>query len=178
MVENSLLLLPHNLARLSRYNLGLAAKTRDFARHAHLRIFIFRLRRSQLCTIAAQIRIVKTSFGYGSSRSNKSGLPFAGGCTVGADRFNNAIQKTYHRTPTQIRRIARRKVTLPENEYLFRLRFRPPHNWKEMLAFLGPRATRGVEEVTSDTYRRTISLNGCEGYFEISLDQNQIGSCG
>lgn len=90
-------------------------------------------------------------------------------------RFNDAIRKTYHRTPTQIRHISRRKVTLPENEYLFRLRFRPPYDWKGMLAFLGPRATRGVEEVTSDTYRRTISLNGSDGYFEISFDENQLG---
>jgi AraC family transcriptional regulator of adaptative response / DNA-3-methyladenine glycosylase II len=90
-------------------------------------------------------------------------------------RFNDAIHKTYHRTPTQIRRIARRKITLPENEYLFRLRFRPPYNWKGILEFLGPRATHGVEEVTSGTYRRTISLNGGDGYFEISLDQNQLG---
>lgn len=90
-------------------------------------------------------------------------------------RFNDAIRKTYHRTPTQIRRISRRKSTLPENEYLFRLRFRPPYNWKGMLAFLAPRATRGVEEVTSDIYRRTISLNGSDGYFEISLDENQLG---
>lgn len=90
-------------------------------------------------------------------------------------RFNDAIRKTYHRTPTQIRHISRRKVTLPENEYLFRLRFRPPYDWKGMLAFFAPRATRGVEEVTSDTYRRTISLNGSDGYFEISFDENQLG---
>ena len=41
-------------------------------------------------------------------------------------RFNAAIQKTYHRTPTQIRRLAPRSRALPENEYLFRLHFRPP----------------------------------------------------
>jgi len=90
-------------------------------------------------------------------------------------RFNDAIQKTYHRTPTQIRRIARRKIILPENEYLFRLRFRPPLDWEGMLAFLAPRATRGVEEVTTDAYRRTISLNGSDGYFEASLDENRLG---
>jgi AraC family transcriptional regulator of adaptative response / DNA-3-methyladenine glycosylase II len=90
-------------------------------------------------------------------------------------RFNDAILKTYHRTPTQIRRIARRKITLPENEYVFRLGFRPPYNWEGMLAFLRPRATRGVEEVTTDTYRRTISLNGSDGYFEASLDENRLG---
>src|SRR5580658_877853 len=56
-------------------------------------------------------------------------------------RFNAAIQKIYKRTPTRIRRIMRQKTTLPENEYLFRLRFRPPYDWKGVLAFLAARAT-------------------------------------
>src|SRR5207245_519061 len=85
-------------------------------------------------------------------------------------RFNATIWKTYHRTPTQIRRLARLKDRQPENQYLFRLRFRPPYNWKGMLAFLAPRATPGVEAIEGGTYRRSISLNGCEGYFEVSLD--------
>src|SRR5215475_11679808 len=43
--------------------------------------------------------------------------------------FNAAIHKTYKRPPTQIRRLARRTKTQSENEYTFRLRFRPPYNW-------------------------------------------------
>src|SRR5205807_3818507 len=56
-------------------------------------------------------------------------------------RFNAGIRKVYHRTPTQIRRLARQTTIFPENQYLFRLRFRPPYNWNGMLAFLAPRAT-------------------------------------
>jgi len=87
-------------------------------------------------------------------------------------RFNDTIWKTYHRTPTQIRRLARLKDLQPENEYLFRLRFRPPYNWKGMLAFLAPRATPGVEIVDGARYCRSISCNGDHGYFEISLDDS------
>jgi AraC family transcriptional regulator of adaptative response / DNA-3-methyladenine glycosylase II len=87
-------------------------------------------------------------------------------------RFNVGIRKVYHRTPTQIRRLARQRMVQPENHYLFRLRFRPPYDWKGMLAFLSPRATPGVEAVVNGTYRRTISLNGNDGYFEVSLDEN------
>jgi AraC family transcriptional regulator of adaptative response / DNA-3-methyladenine glycosylase II len=87
-------------------------------------------------------------------------------------RFNVGIRKVYHRTPTQIRRLARQRMVQPENHYLFRLRFRPPYDWKGMLAFLSPRATPGVEAVVDGTYRRTISLNGNDGYFEVSLDEN------
>ena len=88
-------------------------------------------------------------------------------------RFNAAIRQTYHRTPTQIRRLAHQKTIFPENQYLFRLRFRPPYQWESILAFLAPRATPGVEEVSLGRYRRTISLNGNDGYFEVSLDQRR-----
>ena len=85
-------------------------------------------------------------------------------------RFNAGIRKVYHRTPTQIRHLARQKDMQPGNQYLFRLHFRPPYHWHGMLAFLAPRATPGVEVVEDGTYRRTISLNGRDGYFEVSLD--------
>ncbi|MGA8223839.1 MAG: AlkA N-terminal domain-containing protein [Candidatus Acidiferrales bacterium] len=86
-------------------------------------------------------------------------------------RFNADILNTFHRTPTQIRRIARQTTMLPENQYLFSLRFRPPYDWKSMLGYLAARATPGVEAVEIDCYRRSISLNGSDGYFEVSLDE-------
>jgi AraC family transcriptional regulator of adaptative response / DNA-3-methyladenine glycosylase II len=85
-------------------------------------------------------------------------------------RFNAAIRKTYNRTPTQIRRLARQTTIRSENQYVFQLRFRPPYHWKGMLAFLAARAMPGVEVVDLNSYRRSISLNGCGGYFEVSLD--------
>jgi AraC family transcriptional regulator, regulatory protein of adaptative response / DNA-3-methyladenine glycosylase II len=86
-------------------------------------------------------------------------------------RFNAGIRKFYHRTPTQIRRLARQTAIQPDNQYLFRLRFRPPYDWNGMLAFLAPRATPGVEVVELGVYRRSISLTGSHGYFEVSLDE-------
>ena len=86
-------------------------------------------------------------------------------------RFNADVRKTYHRTPTQIRRLMRKKTALPENQYLFRLRFRPPYDWDGILAFLASRATPGVEMVQSGAYRRSISLSGGHGHFEVSLDE-------
>jgi AraC family transcriptional regulator, regulatory protein of adaptative response / DNA-3-methyladenine glycosylase II len=86
-------------------------------------------------------------------------------------RFNAGIRTVYHRTPTQIRRLARQKNMQPGNQYVFRLHFRPPYHWQGMLAFLSPRATPGVEVVENGTYRRTISLHGRHGYFEVSLDE-------
>jgi AraC family transcriptional regulator, regulatory protein of adaptative response / DNA-3-methyladenine glycosylase II len=86
-------------------------------------------------------------------------------------RFNAGIRCVYHRTPTEIRRLARQRLPQTENQYLFRLRFRPPYDWKGMLAFLMPRATPGVEAVVNGIYRRTISLDGSAGCFAISLDE-------
>jgi AraC family transcriptional regulator of adaptative response / DNA-3-methyladenine glycosylase II len=85
-------------------------------------------------------------------------------------RFNAAIRKTYNRTPTQIRRLTQLRTIQPENQYLFHLRFRPPYHWKGMLAFLAARATPGVEAADLTSYRRSIGLNGCHGYFEVSLN--------
>lgn len=85
-------------------------------------------------------------------------------------RFNAAVHKLYHRTPTQIRHISRQSGIAPENEYCFRLRFRPPYDWNGMLRFLAPRATPGVEAVDRNTYRRSISLLGNHGWLQVSLD--------
>lgn len=86
-------------------------------------------------------------------------------------RFNAAIQKTYRRTPSQVRRLSHQASVLPENEYFFRLRYRPPYDWNGMLEFLEPRVIPGVEEVENGTYRRSISFCGCEGHFEVSHDE-------
>jgi AraC family transcriptional regulator of adaptative response / DNA-3-methyladenine glycosylase II len=84
-------------------------------------------------------------------------------------RFNADIRKVYHRTPTQIRKLARQTKIQTDNHYVFRLHFRPPYHWKGILDFLAARATPGVEVVEGDKYRRTVSLHGRDGYFEVSL---------
>jgi len=88
-------------------------------------------------------------------------------------RFNAAIRKVYHRTPTQVRKLVRQTGTQARNQYLFSLGFRPPFDWRTMLAFLAARATPGVEAVEDGSYRRSISFNGRHGYFEISLDEER-----
>jgi AraC family transcriptional regulator of adaptative response / DNA-3-methyladenine glycosylase II len=87
-------------------------------------------------------------------------------------RFNAAIRKVYHRTPTQLRRLSRYADGKAENQYLFRLRFRPPYHWPGVLAFLAARATPGTEVVEGRAYRRSISLNGHHGYLQVSLDES------
>jgi AraC family transcriptional regulator of adaptative response / DNA-3-methyladenine glycosylase II len=85
-------------------------------------------------------------------------------------RFNAAFRDTYNRTPTQIRKLARRSGEPTANQYVFRLRYRQPFHWDGMLAFLSLRATPGVEVVEHGRYRRTISLDGERGWMEVSCD--------
>jgi len=87
--------------------------------------------------------------------------------------FNATIRKTYHRTPTQIRRLARSATVEPDNEYVFRLSFRRPFDWNRMLAFLSLRATPGVEVVEGSCYRRTIALNGLNGWVEAVFQKDE-----
>jgi AraC family transcriptional regulator of adaptative response / DNA-3-methyladenine glycosylase II len=86
-------------------------------------------------------------------------------------RFNAAIRKVYHRTPTQIRHLARQREVQPEDQYLFRLPYRPPYDWQSLLTFLAKKATPGVEVIIDRTYRRSILIQKSPGYFEVSLDR-------
>jgi AraC family transcriptional regulator, regulatory protein of adaptative response / DNA-3-methyladenine glycosylase II len=85
-------------------------------------------------------------------------------------RFNAAIRAACNRMPTQIRRLSRTPGETEENQYLFRLGFRPPYAWRAMLPFLAAQATPGVEAVASGCYRRSILLGGNDAWFELSLD--------
>jgi AraC family transcriptional regulator of adaptative response / DNA-3-methyladenine glycosylase II len=82
-------------------------------------------------------------------------------------RFNATFQTLYGRSPRELRRVGpRAKDLTTANEYCFRLAFRPPYDWETLTSFLIPRATPGVEDVTPDYYRRTISLDGNTGFLE------------
>src|ERR1043166_451745 len=87
-------------------------------------------------------------------------------------RFNAAFRQTYNRTPSQIRRLAPSVSPQAENEYSFRLNFRPPFHWEALLAFLARRAIPGVEFVDAGSYRRTISLNANSGSLSVSLAES------
>lgn len=83
-------------------------------------------------------------------------------------RFNATFQQLYGRTPGDLRRATARERSGHEaGVYTLRLGYRPPYNWTAMIGFLGPRAIPGVETITADEYRRTISLDGSEGFLSV-----------
>jgi AraC family transcriptional regulator of adaptative response / DNA-3-methyladenine glycosylase II len=83
-------------------------------------------------------------------------------------RFNSHMRRTYARTPTAIRRLARQRAETGSERYRVRLAYRPPYDWEAIIAFLSARATPGVEAVDAGRYRRTIALNGQVGMIEVS----------
>jgi AraC family transcriptional regulator, regulatory protein of adaptative response / DNA-3-methyladenine glycosylase II len=83
-------------------------------------------------------------------------------------RFNGEIRRTYSRTPTELRRLARKRQSTDPECYRFRLAYRPPYDWQGVLAFLAARATPGVEHVDQAGYRRTIDLDGMHGTIGVS----------
>lgn len=86
-------------------------------------------------------------------------------------RFNALFKERYRLTPISLRKAARPPAL---SEVLtFELSFRPPYDWKGMLAFLGARAVAGVEATNGSTYRRTVRLTHSgetqTGWFEVTL---------
>jgi AraC family transcriptional regulator of adaptative response / DNA-3-methyladenine glycosylase II len=90
-------------------------------------------------------------------------------------RFNAAIHGVYRRTPTEIRKLARQANAQPENEYLFRVRYRPPFQWNHLLTFLSARAIPGVESVDAGRYRRTITLGKHAGILSVGHNERNLG---
>ncbi|KRP43241.1 DNA-3-methyladenine glycosylase II [Pseudomonas libanensis] len=49
-----------------------------------------------------------------------------------------------------------------------RLAYQPPYDWAAMLAFLSARAINGLEIVEAGVYRRSISVNGQQGWLSVA----------
>jgi AraC family transcriptional regulator of adaptative response / DNA-3-methyladenine glycosylase II len=82
-------------------------------------------------------------------------------------RFNGEIRRTYSRTPTDLRRLARRHAAEP-GRYRFRLAYRPPYDWNQVIGFLAARATPGVESVEANRYQRTIAIGNQTGSMAVA----------
>jgi len=83
-------------------------------------------------------------------------------------RFNGQVRRTYRRTPSELRRLARQAPPVEHGCYRFRLSYRPPYDWSAVLAFLRARATPGVEVVDDLSYRRTIVVDRQPGVIAVS----------
>lgn len=82
-------------------------------------------------------------------------------------RFNGEMRRAFSRTPTELRKRPRAR-SIEDGCYRFRLAYRPPYDWAQVIGFLAARATPGVEIVESDRYQRTITIGGRHGTIAIA----------
>lgn len=75
-------------------------------------------------------------------------------------QFNETIRDVYARTPTELRRRARvGRAPARSGTVVLRLGARKPLDGAGLIAFLGARAIKGVEELEGETYRRVLTLS-------------------
>lgn len=83
-------------------------------------------------------------------------------------RFNDAIYKTYRRSPSDLRRQTTQQLdSISTPKISLKLPFSLPYDWTALIRFLIPRATPGLESPRMEGYRRAISLDGHHGVVEI-----------
>jgi AraC family transcriptional regulator of adaptative response / DNA-3-methyladenine glycosylase II len=89
-------------------------------------------------------------------------------------RFNHLFRTRYRLNPARFRSAGGK--ALPGDDRLrLRLAYRPPLAWGELLAFLGARATAGVEAVSGDVYARTVAIGRHRGWVVVRLDSKPGG---
>jgi len=83
-------------------------------------------------------------------------------------QFNRACLEIFRATPRELR--ARRRVRdrlAADGGIALRMPFQPPFDWPAMLGYTKP-GYRGVEQVSADSYRRTVRIDGDPGVLELS----------
>jgi len=78
-------------------------------------------------------------------------------------RFNEVFRDLFHRPPRSLRREEVPGSTPAAAGITLRLRYRPPYDWDSMLAYLEARSIRGIEIVESESYQRTVEIDGSVG---------------
>lgn len=85
-------------------------------------------------------------------------------------RYNETFQQLFRRPPSTLRRkgvSALAEGSVGEIGVTVRLSYRPPYDWRAMLAFLAARAIEGVERIDGDVYCRIMMLDRQAGMVEV-----------
>jgi len=85
-------------------------------------------------------------------------------------RFNDAFTRRYRMPPTRLRRKATDGATAigGSETSILQVSYRPPYDWKGVLAFLAARELKGIEHVTEDSYARTVQLGTAKGWIRVT----------
>lgn len=90
-------------------------------------------------------------------------------------RFNDAFNSRYGLAPSRLRKKATTAngVEARGDTSTLQLAYRPPYDWKGVLAFLAGRELKGVEWVTDDCYARTVQLGAAKGWIRVAQARQQ-----
>jgi AraC family transcriptional regulator of adaptative response / DNA-3-methyladenine glycosylase II len=85
-------------------------------------------------------------------------------------RFNDAFTTRYGMPPTRLRKHTTESagIVAGGQTSTLQLSYRPPYDWKGILGFLAARALEGVEQVTGDSYSRTVQLGRATGWIRVT----------
>jgi len=89
-------------------------------------------------------------------------------------QLNRACLEVFRAPPGDLR--ARRRVSdrlVADGGLTLRLAHRAPLDWEVMLGYFRARAIAGVEHVSADTYRRTVSIDGDPAMIELSRGSSE-----
>jgi len=85
-------------------------------------------------------------------------------------RFNALFHSRYHLNPAALRRRKAAPTRGETDTIRLTLAYRPPLDWTALLAFLGARATPGVERVDDSGYARTVRVGSHTGLVRVTRD--------
>ena len=90
-------------------------------------------------------------------------------------RFNDAFNRRYRMPPTRLRKKATEDAAaIAESQTsTLQLSYRPPYDWKGILAFLAARALTGIEHVTDRSYARTVQLGEATGWIRVTQSRKK-----
>ena len=94
-------------------------------------------------------------------------------------RFNDAFNGRYGMPPTRLRKNAAggtaedAAAIVDSQTSTLQLSYRPPYDWKGILAFLAARALKGIEHVTDSSYARTVQLGKAKGWIRVTQSKKK-----
>ncbi len=87
-------------------------------------------------------------------------------------RFNDAVKKQFHASPTQIRSNTRpRSVSNPTIQLA--LPYRPPLHWDHLLDYYRRHQIESTEKISESSYSRVFKISDQVGAFRVSLSPNR-----
>lgn len=90
-------------------------------------------------------------------------------------RFNDAFTTRYNMPPTRLRKNAVDGESGVDgaDTLTLQLAYRPPYDWKGVLAFLKMRELKRVEWVGDDFYARTVQLGNKKGWIKVTQSEKK-----